>query len=363
MSFFPVRQINDMEFASAALFWVWLLAIPGLGVLHGEEPVVASKKGPEKKEPKLSFQELLKLANEKGQAGRPAEMTFPMDAKAVFKVQDQWSIFLKQPKVVTNSAKMKLTLIPPGQFSMGTKYEGGKSPLHNVIITRPFYVGVYEVTQEEYKSVMGHNPSDFAKNGKNNARVEGMDTSRFPVERVSYIDASNFCRQLSERAEEKAAGRVYRLPTEAEWEYCCRAGTKSVFHFGNMCIGKNANVNGSQPLPLSATGGVRLYRTSQVGSYNPNAFGLYDMHGNVTEMCSDWFDVDYYKRSPEKDPQGPKRGAFQRVLRGGGYEWGAGGCASSHRYTHFTDLPGHGKGFRIVCEIRSMQIEKKAGVK
>ena len=124
----------------------------------------------------------------------------------------------------------------------------------------------------------------------------------FPVEHVSYDDAQEFCRRLSEKE-----GKLYRLPTEAEWEYACRAGTTSPFSFGDSCNGTEANCNGELRPYGTKIKGKNLERTTKVGSYPPNAFGLYDMHGNVWERCSDWFDGRYYEDSPLEDPAGPGR--------------------------------------------------------
>ncbi len=354
-------QRNPMR---AAVFVACLLASSGVAIeLLGQEPAGNPTSDPASQPPpKLSLDDLNRLAEERSNwvNGRPPEMTFPLDAKAVFKVQDQWAFYLKRPKIVTNSVGMNLALIPPGQFVMGSiRPNSPDGPAHDVTISRPFYIGIYEVTQAEYEKVIGYNPSDFATGGRNAAQVVGLDTSRFPVENVYYTGAISFCRRLSERPEEKQAGRVYRLPTEAEWEYTCRAGTEESFHFGRSCNGKNANVKGIVPCPLDSPIGPYLGRTTQVGSYKPNAFGLYDMHGNVCEMCSDWFDEDYYRISPKIDPQGPKNGGNERVIRGGAYAWGAGGCASEHRFPYAVDWHLYGRGFRVVCEIRDLKGETK----
>src|SRR5262249_26582368 len=155
--------------------------------------------------------------------------------------------------------------------------EDDERPRHQVEISRDFYLGAYEVTQRQWKAVMGGNPSYFCKEGRGRLLVQGTDTSDFPVEQVSWKDAFTFLDRLSGVPAEKKAGRVYRLPTEAEWEYACRAGDAGrQFHFGDSLTTKQANT-------LEA----RLQRTCKVGSYAPNAWGLYDMHGNVWEWCQD----------------------------------------------------------------------------
>jgi formylglycine-generating enzyme required for sulfatase activity len=218
-------------------------------------------------------------------------------------------------EVITNSIEMKLALIPAGEFLMGSpEDEAGRFDLetqHRVRITTPFYLGVYEVTQGEYEQVMGANPSQFAE-------VEGMDTSRFPVEMVTWEEAVEFCGKLSSLPEEERAGRKYRLPTEAEWEYACRAGTTTVFHFGTQLNGRKANCNARRPYGTS-TPGPYLGRPTTVGSYEPNAFGLFDMHGNVCEWCQDWYDPEYYKKSPTDDPPGPSEGSGHMVRGGDWY--------------------------------------------
>jgi formylglycine-generating enzyme required for sulfatase activity len=194
-----------------------------------------------------------------------------------------------------------------------------EGPQHEVEISKPFYLGVYEVTQAEYEQVMGTNPSCFSPTGNRKEQVAGQDTSRFPVELVSWIDAVKFCKKLSELPEEKRAGRVYRLPTEAEWEYACRGGASlKPCHFGDSLSSTQANFGGN------------LGRTTRVGSYPANAFGLCDMHGNVWEWCADWYDGDYYKVSPRKDPKGPATGR-NRVLRGGAWFLDGGSCRAACR--------------------------------
>jgi formylglycine-generating enzyme required for sulfatase activity len=183
-------------------------------------------------------------------------------------------------KEVTNSIAMKLVLIPAGKFTMGSP-EGEKErsadegPQHQVEISRPFYLGVYEVTQAEYERVMGTNPSFFSPTGDGRYWVKDQDTSKFPVESVSWNDAVEFCKQLSELPEEKQNGRVYRLPTEAEWEYACRAGAASSkpFSFGDSLSSTQANFKGNYPYG-GAEKGPDLERTTRVGSYSGEALAL-----------------------------------------------------------------------------------------
>ena len=200
-----------------------------------------------------------------------------------------------------DSIGMEFKLIPAGTFTMG---EGKEA--HKVTLTKPFKMGVHEVTQDQYEQVMGVNPSDFK--GANN-----------PVEMVSWEEAVEFCRRLSELPAEKAAGNVYRLPTEAEWEYACRAGTTTKYSFGDdeselrdhAWCSENSDV-----------------QTHRVGSKKPNAWGLYDMHGNVYEWCQDRHGD--YPSGSVTDPTGPAVGS-DRVLRGGGWDTPAEICRSAFR--------------------------------
>lgn len=250
-----------------------------------------------------------------------------------------------QQREITNSIGMKLVLIPAGEFMMGSpdseeNHNSDESPQHRVRITRPFYLGQYEVTQGEYQQVMGTNPSDFSATGTHKEKVSGQDTSRFPVEKVSWNDAVEFCRRLSQKE-----GRTYRLPTEAEWEYACRAGTTTPFNFGSLLNGAEANCNGNNPYGTSYKGPY-LQRTTTVGSYRPNAFGLYDMHGNVWEWCADRYDGSYYAGSPQDDPTGPSWG-LDRVRRGGSWNRIAGNCRSAYRVNFSPELRYYYQGFRV----------------
>ena len=249
----------------------------------------------------------------------------------------------KPVKEFTNSIGMKLVRIEPGTFKMGSfaaeKDDRGDSRPHHVDITKAFHIGVYTVTQAEYEKVMGNNPSYFSVTGKGKDKVKGLDTSKFPVECVNWKDASKFCEKFSGLAKEKEAGRKYRLPTEAEWEYACRAGTRTRYHSGDDKEDLN-NVGW-----YSANSGDR---THTVGKKKPNAWGLYDMHGNVYQWCSDWYGKDYYDRSNKKDPQGPKSGEV-RIMRGGCWNVYHGFSEVSMRVYHDPDDRIQVIGFRVVC--------------
>jgi formylglycine-generating enzyme required for sulfatase activity len=254
-------------------------------------------------------------------------------------------------KVITNSIDMKLTLIPEGKFMMGSpaaEIEREAEELqHEVTISKPFYMGVHEVTQKHYEKVMGKNPSFFKK----------LD-SDMPVDQARWSEVNDYCTRLSNLPDEKKAGRVYRLPTEAEWEYACRAGTKTTFHFGDTLSSKQANFDGNFPFG-KADKGQKLGKPAKVGSYEPNAWGLYDMHGNVAEWCSDWYDPDYYKNSPKADPKGPEKGVlstgfgkdFFHVVRGGCWLDEGRACRAAHRFRLQSVEAYRWVGFRVVCEV------------
>jgi formylglycine-generating enzyme required for sulfatase activity/serine/threonine protein kinase len=249
---------------------------------------------------------------------------------------------------VVNTIGMQLVLIQPGAFAMGgaagelglQPYEG---PVHAVEITGRFYLGACPVTQEQYARVMGKNPSRFAS-------VGGCDTRLFPVENVSHDEAVQFCRKLSELPGERQRGRAYRLPSEAEWEYACRAGGDGLpFHFGRSLVSAQANFDGRHPYGGCGRGEF-LQRTCAVGSYPANAWGLHDMHGNVWEWCADWFDERYYRASPRRDPTGPARGEA-RVLRGGSWQNHGRLCRSACRDWVSPGYRGVNAGFRVALVV------------
>ena len=230
----------------------------------------------------------------------------PFDEPTAKQHQAAWAKHLKVPVLWTNSIGMRFALIPPGEFDTGSAGEGalpgtgpGQLPAdaarHRVRITRPYYAGIYEVTQAEYERVMGANPSRL----KGNLR---------PVEDVNWHDAAEFCRRLSEAPKERAVEAVYRLLTEAEWEHACRAGATARHHLGD-----DEETLGQYAWWAKNSSG----RTQPVGQLRPNAFGLFDMYGNVWEWCADWHADEYVKSSAE-DPTGPASGT-SRVLRGGSW--------------------------------------------
>ena len=257
------------------------------------------------------------------------------------------------PETLTNSLGMPLRLIPAGEFLMGSpesepERDWFEGPQHRVVISQPFYIGVHEVTQAEYAEVMGRNPSRFQPGG--NPLPQNANISRWPVESVRWPEAVEFCERLSKRPAEKQAGRIYRLPTEAEWEYACRARTSTPFHYGDSLSVEQANYKGTFPYQ-DAKAGIWRGHPLPVGSLPPNEFGLYDMHGNVFEWCHDWFDAGYYHRSPVTDPQGPKTGEYH-VLRSGGWGVNAAWCRSARRTSsEIAPKVFYSIGLRVVCEI------------
>ncbi|MEI8372937.1 MAG: formylglycine-generating enzyme family protein [Planctomycetota bacterium] len=201
-----------------------------------------------------------------------------------------------------NDVKLDLVLIPAGSFTMGNASE---EPVHKVTITKPFHLGKYEVTQEQWEAVMGNSPSHF-KGPKN------------PVEQVSWDDCQQFLVKLN--AKTGGRGGKFVLPTEAQWEYACRAGSTGKFCFGDdeKQLGEYAWYDENSD-----------DKTHPVGEKRPNAFGLYDMHGNVWEWCQDWYGT--YGAEAEDDPSGPATGAI-RVFRGGSWNYVGRFCQSAFRF-------------------------------
>ena len=226
-----------------------------------------------------------------------------------------------------NSIGIEFTLIPSGSFQMGCS-DGDDDclddeiPQHKVTISNSFYMGKYEVTQGQWKRVMGNNPSYFQNCGEN-----------CPVEQVSWNDAQEFIKKLCEL--EKMSPCKYRLPTEAEWEYAARAGSKTKYYWGDTINEEYLwyEVNSES-------------KTHTVGKKKPNAWGLYDMIGNVWEWNQDWYDSGYYERGDAVDPRGSSSGSF-RVLRGGSWYYAGWSCRSSNRFSFTPDLRIYDLGFRL----------------
>jgi formylglycine-generating enzyme required for sulfatase activity len=239
------------------------------------------------------------------------------------------------------SVQMVFVLIPKGKFMMGSpKTEDGHQGdenQHEVEITKPFYLAKYPVTQQQYKALMKKNPSYFQAGKEGGDKVKDLDTDAFPVESVSWKDAQAFCRAM--RYKDKY-GRKFRLPTEAEWEYACRAGTKTVYWFGDdpKKLGDHDWFSENS-----------IHRTHVVGTKNANPWGLYDLHGNVWQWCQD-VSGDYPKEAVT-DPQGPNEG-FKRMIRGGCWGSDAWLCRSAKRSSYLPEYRYDFLGFRVAVAVQ-----------
>jgi formylglycine-generating enzyme required for sulfatase activity len=259
----------------------------------------------------------------------------------------------------TNSIGMRLVLISKGKFQMGApikeKNRWKDEVQHEVTISKDYYLSVTQVTQGQYEKVTGTNPSRFQ------GKKISADSDNHPVEQVSWEDVVEFCKKLSELPEEKKAGRVYRLPSEAEWEYACRAGSNTAYCFGNEKYSLS---------DYAWFADNSSYQTHPVGEKKPNAWGLYDMHGNVWELCRDWY--DYYIEGAVIDPSGPTVGRISydeyyygandssgvfdspyRVYRGGCCGSEAEFCRSACRYGEDPSEPREDLGFRVALSSTS----------
>jgi formylglycine-generating enzyme required for sulfatase activity len=240
-----------------------------------------------------------------------------------------------------NTFGMEFSWIPAGDFLMGSPSterlrDSDEEPQRLVTIRQGFWMGRHEVTQGQYEAVMGTNPSFFKNCGRD-----------CPVERVSWNDAKEFIRRLNQRND----GFVYSLPTEAEWEYAARAGTTTAFAFGDSLSSNQANFNGNNPYGNAAKGPY-LERTRTVGSYEPNAWGLYDMHGNVREWVEDIYQ-DSYARLPTDGTANTTSGdASLRMLRGGSWNLSGFDTRSTDRYRNMPTVAVSTYGFRLVARAR-----------
>jgi len=253
----------------------------------------------------------------------------PFDARAAAQLQQETAAHLDEPVVRTidlgDGAQLELVLIPAGRFDMGSAppeeaRENDEGPVRRVTISKPFYLGRFEVTQTQWKALMRRTRSDF----------KGAD---LPADTVRWAEAVEFCTRLSEREHE-----TFRLPTEAEWEYACRAGSTTRYSFGDDAsfLVQHAWFNTNSN-----------HRTHPVGRKAANAFGLHDMHGNVWEWCSDWY--DNYLSDATVDPTGSPDGC-SRVLRGGSWFCTPGSCRSANRGWNTPHIQDNDVGFRVVME-------------
>lgn len=308
----------------------------------------------------------------------------------------------RSPELLKNGLGMNLKFIPAGIFSMGNDISSAEIerrfhdylaearefeaefPLHRVTISRPFYMGVHEVTVGQFQQFVSSSgyQTDAESDGvggwgwdeqagsfaqpdpKYNWKNPGFDqTEHHPVVNVSWNDSVAFCRWLSD-----TESRTYRLPSEAEWEYACRAATTTLFcsgdnpdqltQFGNI-VDLTMQRKYSSWNPIAGADGFIF--TAPVGQYLPNTFGLYDMHGNVYEWCGDSYAEDFYQQSPTVDPRGPETGEM-RALRGGAWGVSPHLARSAFRNSFPPDYPQNMFGFRVVCEVKNT-IEEPIGTK
>ena len=274
----------------------------------------------------------------------------PFDAAQAKKHQQAWADYVGVPVErevdLPGGGTLTMVLIPPGEFLMGSTEEErarfleeaeaandqraidwirGEAPQHPVRITRPFYLGKYEVMQAQWEALMGSNPSRFT------------DDASHPVEQVSWDDVQPFLAKLNESR--NSQGMKFALPTEAQWEYACRAGTTAFWHCGD----EEAKLQEYAWFNVNSGG-----KTHPVGDLLANGFGLYDMHGDVFEWCADWYAPDYYAQSPPNDPSGPRSGS-RRVGRGGGWGNRARDCRSALRNGIGPQWRERGLGFRLAA--------------
>lgn len=309
----------------------------------------------------------------------PPPAIAPFNAAQAKAHQEIWAQHLGVPAEYTNSIGMKFRLIPPGEFMMGStesevdealkvagedklwqEFVRSEVPLHKVILTRPVYFGVHEVTQGQYERVMGNNPSNFSSYGAARDAVAGMDTTRHPVEMVSWNDATEFCTRIcalelhepfSARHDMNQTSPVtgYRLPTEAEWEFTCRAGTTTKFWIGD----RDEDI-----LQTAWTNMGSGNRTHAVGELRANPFGLFDLTGNVWEWVEDLWSPAAYVQFSSKfyiDPHVSSSTSSNRSIRGGGFTYYPSNCRSSHRFSNAQAGRYGNCGFRIVLTVDAVR--------
>jgi len=323
---------------------------------------------------------------------RPALLVSPFTQQEAVSHQQEWARFLKQELLETNSLGMGLAMIPPGEFKMGntaeeverilqafadnttpasaihqTRINSGQ-PQHDVVISRPFRMSQQEVTQAMFASFIRESgyQTDAQKDGKGGYAYDdgqlvqspdynwqtdyGLNQPEVaPVVNVSWNDANAFCKWLSEKE-----GKTYRLPTEAEWEYACRAGTTTLFSFGDAWTPAEAETVKEYAWFTMNTSDVGEKYPHAVMAKQSNPFGLFDMHGNVYEWCQDWYNKDYYSTLAGRktvDPTGPSQSQPERVIRGGSWFRWTMDIRSGYRDRITADNRNLNVGFRVVCDV------------
>jgi formylglycine-generating enzyme required for sulfatase activity len=238
-----------------------------------------------------------------------------------------------------NGIELEMIAIPGGTFWMGSpkneaERSSWESPQHQVTVPS-FFMGKYQLTQAQYQAIMGNNPAYFK--GDN-----------LPVESVSWNDAVAFCQKLSHRT-----GKNYRLPSEAEWEYACRAGTTTPFSFGDNITTDLVNYDGNYPYKSAPKGKYRQ-QTTDVGIFPPNAFGLYDMHGNVWEWCEDDWHENYVNAPKDGSAWNNRSGNSDKLIRGGSWDNHARNCRSANRNWYSHAYRNRHYGFRVLFCSRTL---------
>jgi len=248
---------------------------------------------------------------------------------------DCWALrrLLRTTLLLPGNVPITFAYCPPGSFLMGSGHPDARAnerPVHRVRLTKGFHAGIYPVTREQWRAVMGKAQQHDRELG-----------NRFPANRVSWVDAQEWCSRASHHT-----GVGLRLPTESEWEYACRAGTRSEFYFGNEY--REGAMHGDRKIPLGGRMNPELHGIERVGKYPPNAWGLHDCHGNVMEWCFDLYVVNFYTASESIDPVCRQSHGHERVVRGGSYARSPAGCRSAWRFGLPLAETRYDTGFRVV---------------